>query len=84
MENELTNRPPDLPPERAGFSSYNTAVVAFRYAKKRRSEVPISRWVETAELCAKEGASNLSLGAGSGITLMTVLEHLGLTRKAGL
>jgi hypothetical protein len=88
MQNELTNPLSNLPPELAGFGDYNAAIVAYRYARRQRNQVPIERWVEMAKWAAGDAFDQAILGASvtpdQPITLTAVLDRLGLTKKAAL
>jgi hypothetical protein len=76
----LSYLPPELPPELSGFSEYNAAIVAFRYARRRCSSVPISRWVEMAKWCAGEAVPGLPNRPAEGVTLGLVLTRLEITK----
>lgn len=75
----------DLPPELAGFSEFNPAIVAFRFIRRRRSEVPIERWVEAAKWAANkpssEAGSDTPRDASQVPTMTAVLDRLGLTKR---
>jgi hypothetical protein len=88
MKNPLTKPLTDLPSELAGFGCYNAAIVAWRFARRGRGQVSVERWVEAAKWAADQPVSDAVSGAGSTppqlVTMMDVLDRLGLTKKAAL
>lgn len=84
INSALTNRRDDLPPELAGFSEFNAAIVAFRFVRKRREEVSMDRWVEAAKWAAAKAAPGASEGPERQVKLTDVLDRLGLSKKAPL
>jgi hypothetical protein len=81
IEKALTKPLSDLPPELAQFGDYNAAIVAWRFARRRRDQVPIERWFEEAKRCANGPALDAAGASDSDLSLTGVLDRLGITGK---